>query len=516
MNDVRSIAAQSPVHATLPSLGAIIADHSILEQIGVGGFGAVYRALHRRLGREVALKILKPNQEFAGDLPQRFTREINLTVRLEHPNIVRVYDCGEDQGLLWMSMEYVRGLTLSELLKQNLQLDFPRARRICMQILSGLVSAHEQLIVHRDLKPGNIMLMRSGAEDDFVKILDFGIAKALGEGENKAVQNLTETGHSSFGTPRYMAPEQIFNKQIGPWTDVYSVGLMLYEMLVGKPAIDGDTAFEVLANQVTKPVELPTKLLFSEIGPTLQKAIHKEVSERFSSAKEFYDALRLLDANASISDNISGPTPLVGMHGDEGNRTVRSTQIPSAAFLASLQQQQAAAKPKHKLGLWLLIAALSVALIGLLLFVFLRGDNTSPAADQATQEPAVPTQTADVIIDAAPIWPPPEPAQPDLEPELAAPAVITLRLESQPSEAKVMENGEFLGLTPLDLELSPESLEPPRRFVLEKDGYLSQTFEQGPVEATSISKRIELEKKRRKPKPQENSTPEDDPGLRPR
>jgi len=162
---------------SLPTCGTFLGDFELIEELGVGGFAVVYKARQQRLEREVAVKVLLPSSaDKVSNLPQRFTREIDLVKRLEHPNIVRLYDFGQTEtGLLWMAMELVRGPELHDELRRCGRLSVKRTRNLGLQILSGLAEAHEMRIVHRDLKPGNIMLTRKGAQRDFVKILDFGV-----------------------------------------------------------------------------------------------------------------------------------------------------------------------------------------------------------------------------------------------------------------------------------------------------------------------------------------------------
>ncbi|MDX9723625.1 MAG: serine/threonine-protein kinase [Myxococcota bacterium] len=308
------MSADGPKKEEVLSAGAIIGDHEIVELIGRGGFGEVYRAVQRRLRREVAIKVVSSTwARTVPDLPQRFKREIDLASRLEHPNIFRIYDCGEsDDGVLWMAMEFIRGDTLSERLTRDIQLDFVTARHITLQILSGLMAAHEQLIIHRDLKPGNIMLTRQGIDENFVKILDFGIGKALGEAENKALQNLTQHGQAGQGTPRYMAPEQIRSEDLGPWTDLYAVGLIFYEMLMGRPAVEGRSLYEVLANQMNNPIRLPTGLACSPVGAILQRALDKNPHERYQTAQAFFEQLCAITHDPDSNEMLSASSPIVG------------------------------------------------------------------------------------------------------------------------------------------------------------------------------------------------------------
>lgn len=283
----------------LPSEGTKIGEYEVLSPIGEGSYSVVFLSHHERLDREVALKIMRPSAvRRSPGLPQRFLREIDMVSHLEHPNIVRLYDFGESEdGLLWMATEVIRGRMLSTILQGEGALPFERARRVALQTLSGLVQAHESGIVHCDLKPDNVMLTRKGAEPDWVQLLDFGIAQIVtAEGEWAS-----EEKGAVQGTPRYMAPEQFKHEGIGPHTDVYALGLVLYEMLVGRPAIEGETLTEVLRQIMQVPLVFPEGLEGTEIAEIIRCATSRRWQERYASAMAMYRALEACrDPNAAI------------------------------------------------------------------------------------------------------------------------------------------------------------------------------------------------------------------------
>ncbi len=510
------------LEALLPTPGATIGEYQIMEEIGLGGFGAVFRAFQPRLKRDVAVKVVLPALSKTPDTVQRFMREIDLAARLEHPNVVRLYDYGQSaNGLLWMSMEYVKGVTLSEVLRSQHRLPFQLARHIILQVLSGLIEAHEQLIIHRDLKPGNVMLTRKGGDEHHVKVLDFGIGKALGASENQAMQNLTETGAGGFGTPRYMAPEQIYNKDLGPWTDVYPVGLILYEMLVGSPAVAGDNAFEVLANQVTKPIHLPNQILLSSLGPVLQRAIEKDAAYRYRSAQDFFDALQALTQDPFDSPNASGPMPPIAAMGDDANQTVRPGFAPEVQRdhghppASPLHRPPSAPRPQRAVPLAVWLVAVAVFAVGITLVLVSVLSRSTPAEDHPAATPPTPTPVATAPAQVDPETPPepPSPAAPETtaapEPqpptEFAAAAAadalppLRLHLQSQPTAAEVSENGKVLGVTPLSLELARDSLASGRTFVLKKRGYHDHTHIQHDSAEESITQEIALRALPKKP-----------------
>ena len=296
----------------LPKPGAILGDFEVRQQLGVGGFSVVYLARHRKLEREVAMKVLVPDAtEDTKRLFGNFEREINIVRRLEHPNIVRLYDHGEtEEGLPWMAMELVRGEDLGNLLARKGALTPWRAQRLILQVLSALAEAHRMSIVHRDLKPANIMLTCKGAERELVKLLDFGIAKALGESEDQDLHNLTKKQGGIFGTPAYMPPEQLRSEGVGPHTDVYSIGLILYEMIVGHPAFDGNSTYDVLLKQIQEPVTFPEWLIGHPLEAVIQRATEKNPEDRYRDAMAFYEALEAVPLHGDSTALTSQDLPI--------------------------------------------------------------------------------------------------------------------------------------------------------------------------------------------------------------
>ncbi|MEO1269891.1 MAG: serine/threonine-protein kinase, partial [Myxococcota bacterium] len=278
-----------------PQLGEVLAGHYRLESvIGRGGFGIVYKATHLDINRTIALKVLL--REWINQDPElaiRFRRESLLASRLRHPNTITLYDHGQcDNGMLYMSMEYVEGRTLSSVLREESPITPARLVPIMRQILSSLSEAHSQGIVHRDLKPSNIMLTPDvDGRTEFVKVLDFGVAKALSSQlltSPDMAQTLTQAGRFC-GTPRYMAPEQFRGGPISPSCDLYALGLIALELLTGKPAIRGRSMVDIIVAQVTEPdlVIPPTVNISNALRQTLNRALRKTPEERYASAEQF-------------------------------------------------------------------------------------------------------------------------------------------------------------------------------------------------------------------------------------
>lgn len=286
-----------------PMIGTIIADkYIIIALINEGGMGAVYRALQTPIGREVALKVLRAELRESEQGGDRFIREARAVARLQHPNIINLHDFGFDHTKHpYMVMEYAPGVSMTRWLLDE-KLTFDRILHVIRQILSALQEAHECGIVHRDLKPENMIIAKSGTDRDFVKLLDFGIARVINEGVTKS---LTREGEV-FGTPHYMAPEQARGeKNIGPPADVYAVGIMLFEMLTGEQPYDAPTPLAVLFQHINEPLPPVTPRPGVSFPPAVAEVVRiataKEVKDRYQSSAEFLKALDQAAPHGSVS-----------------------------------------------------------------------------------------------------------------------------------------------------------------------------------------------------------------------
>ncbi len=285
------------VVAQLPQPGDRIGDFEITGQLGTGGHAIVLSARQIKMKRDVAIKMLLPIVVQRNPrITQRFLREIDLVGRISHPNLVMLYDAGEtEHGVPWMATELVRGTDLKTLLEEELFLEPERAICLGLQVLAGLSEAHEHMIVHRDITPHNIMLTGAGLERELVKIVDFGIGKALGGGVHEASDPVTSLGNDLPTSPHYSPPEVLRREESGPRGDVYSAGLVILEMLTGRRAVEGDTIYEVYARQVSNPIEGPEWLAYSPLGPVLARATLKDPARRYPSAVEFRAAVAEID-----------------------------------------------------------------------------------------------------------------------------------------------------------------------------------------------------------------------------
>ncbi len=283
----------------LPQEGDLIGHRfRIMDLIGSGGFGTVFRALQENVGREVALKFLAPSVAKDPVNIERFRREAFHVSQLRHPNTITLYDYGQtDDGLFYMVMELLEGEALSGLIQREGAMEQGRAAHVFIQILKSLSEAHQRGLVHRDLKPENIHLCEMFGELDYVKVLDFGVAKmtSFDGGDDESEAKLTKAGRI-FGTPMYMSPEQACAEPITTATDIYALGLLLFEMMTGLPPVTGRNRMDVIHKQIRDEVpKLTKKLKGTPIGDVIRKATRKAPEERYQDAFEiteaFYEAI---------------------------------------------------------------------------------------------------------------------------------------------------------------------------------------------------------------------------------
>ena len=266
--------------------------YRILQIIGQGGFGAVYKAQHTATGDTVAIKLLRTEVAESEGVAARFRHEAKATSRLKHPNTVRVFDFGQmDDGNLFLAMEFLEGRTFTELMRSEGPLEPKRLVHIAVQVLKSLSEAHSKSLIHRDLKPDNIFLQQVHGEPDFVKVLDFGIAKSLA---GNASVDVTSTG-AIIGTPRYMSPEQARGVPVDARTDLYALGIILYEGLSGVAPFLADSPLSMLLRRVQ---EAPPRVHDALALPTPQGvcdavllALGRDPIERFASADAMAAAL---------------------------------------------------------------------------------------------------------------------------------------------------------------------------------------------------------------------------------
>jgi len=311
--------------------------YTLTAKIGAGGMGVVYKATQGAVERDVAIKVLLPELVNDESLVARFHLEAKAASRLVHPNTITVYDFGQHEDLLFIAMEYLEGVSLSQVLRQG-PMPPGRCVKIMLQMLRSLAEAHKKGVIHRDIKPDNIFLVEIGDETDFVKVLDFGVAKLHGTNQQKT---LTQVG-MIFGTPTYMSPEQARCQPLDSRSDIYALGVLMYEMLLGVCPFTAEEPVGLLLKHVTEPP--PT---FEEVHPELQvpkplevwvmKALEKDRADRFETADEMANQLEAIAHDLQITFRttalpiMQGATPRTPVPGVPSTEEVMKTQ--AADFL---------------------------------------------------------------------------------------------------------------------------------------------------------------------------------------
>ncbi len=428
----------------------------LLEEIGVGGMGSVYRAVQRSVGRYVAVKMLLPEHASNASGLARFVREANVIARLTHPNIVQLIDFGRDrQGNLLLVMELLEGEALRTLLRREGRLPADRAVVIAAQCLQALRTAHAAGVIHRDLKPENVFVHRTD-DGDHVKVLDFGVAKITEADVGDVNANHTAQG-SMVGTLRYMAPEQVAGEAPDQRIDVYAMGVVLYEMLSGGLPYDGRDRF-VLLRQIIAEAPVPLLARAPDVpGPlaeVVMRAIAKQPSERFANVEEFRRALLPMLGQDMARWMVSGESS--GRFGGSGSGVVpagavtttgrlsnpsASTPIAHSEELRLAMREATHSSPgtppaSSRKGLWLAVLLAATVALALSVAVLMR----PPAAAPVTPGTGTTTMTAPVVVPVAIAAPPP-------------PAAVAHRMvvvQTTPPGAQVVEGAatELCAATP--------------------------------------------------------------------
>jgi serine/threonine-protein kinase len=281
--------AETMLPASRLGIGSVLANrYEIRQQLGAGGMGVVYRAFDRELQEPVAIKTLKPDLVGDANLLERFKQEIRLARKITHPNVVRTHDLGEHEGTYFITMEFVEGTSLDELLKRRGALPLDVTLTIGRQLLRALDVAHGQGVVHRDIKPQNLVVDAQG----FLKVMDFGIARLV-EGRGPKDAALTAEG-SIIGTPEYMAPEQLMGQPVDGRADLYATGAVLYECVTGKRLVEGNSFATLLLKAVQEPapdVRVTAPKTPEPLARAIKRALEKKPDDRFPTAVAFAEAL---------------------------------------------------------------------------------------------------------------------------------------------------------------------------------------------------------------------------------
>lgn len=286
------------------SIGKVIGNYKISQEIGHGGMGKVYKAIHLSLERIVAIKMIHPKLLSNNEMVARFYSEAKIQAKLNHPNIVTVYDFFEFEDNHYIIMEFVEGESVSNIINHQGAFDVDYGTKIILQILEGMSYAHKKNVIHKDIKTSNFILTSTN-----VQITDFGIAQIVGDTE------LASEGGGVIGTPKYMAPEMILGKKIDHRADIYSLGISFYELITGRVPFTttGKSDFEVRKAQVEAPPPLPTEInprIPKEIENIILKALSKNTNDRFSSVDEFIEAIIETNKSGLTTDSFDHISPV--------------------------------------------------------------------------------------------------------------------------------------------------------------------------------------------------------------
>ena len=385
-----------------PLIGETLADRYIIEEcIGEGGMGQVYRAKHTRMSRRFAIKVLYGDLAADNVMRARFSREAEAASRLTHPNLVAVTDFGETaEGLLYLAMEFLDGPLLGNVILHEAPFDSDRTLALFRQMTAGLEHAHDQDLVHRDFKPTNVIVTDT-ADGEVAKILDFGIARLL---EDTGAHTLTTQG-ALIGTPAFMAPEQASGEKVDQRTDLFSLGIVLYQMASGRLPFDGDPMAVLRQNMVAEPppmsIRVPGLSVDFRVESMALKLMAKDPAKRYQSAREVINAIdewwvppRARKASTSSGIQVAGQSnPQLRLRSLDHAPTLDAsgaieTRSPSAALeLTPAPALATTGSRKKRVALFGLVAAVCVALV-------LWGVTGSGDGEAKTSQPLASTETS--------------------------------------------------------------------------------------------------------------------------
>jgi serine/threonine-protein kinase len=458
-----------------PYVGKTIDGRYVVDRVlGEGGMGVVYAARHKVIDKRVAIKVLRRDMANDNELNERFLQEARAASAIGNQHIVDISDFGKlADGSTYFVMEFLDGKGLGSLLtEQRGPMPVPRLCRIAKQIAQGLSAAHAATIVHRDLKPDNVMLIARGRDRDFVKILDFGIAKVGG-----ATKRMTRAG-SVFGTPHYMSPEQAAGAPVDHRTDIYALGVILYEMASGKVPFDADNFMGILTQHMYK-APVPIRALVPEVNvpagldAIVLKCLTKKPEGRYPGMDELVADLEKLE-HGVLPDAV-------------GEMMARSGgfNVPADYFRSSAMPAPVPASPAQRPKRWPLYATIAAVAsgVGLVGVIFARSA-VSPAQTSSVASPAgagamnsvtvgaPPRGGAGSVASPPPVAPTPATAAAPAPAASLAPIMHEVLLTVSPGDATISRDGTDLGPAPLVLHLSEgESA----TLVLTRKGYKTKT-----------------------------------------
>jgi serine/threonine-protein kinase len=448
-----------------PYVGKTIDGRYVVERVlGEGGMGVVYAGKHKVIGKNVAIKVLRNEMASDKEVSERFVQEARAASAIGNPHIIDISDFGTlPDGSTYFVMEFLAGKSLSAVISEvGGPMPVPRLSSIAKQIGQALSAAHTVNIVHRDLKPDNVMLVARGSEKDFVKILDFGIAK-VGGGTNK----VTRAG-SIFGTPHYMSPEQAAGAAVDHRTDIYALGVILYEMATGRLPFDADNFMGILTQHMYKS-PVPMRALVPEVGvpagldAIVLKCLTKKPEGRYQSMDELVADFEKLDKGL-LPDAVQ---ELMARSG--------GFNVPADYFRTpSMMPAPVPASPSLPKQRWPMYAAIGgggvVAAIAVVLFLGRGGGDPAHAQPATSSAQTAAASTPSSTAAAAPI--PSTTAPATAQEQAAAPAKHQVLVSVIPPDATIVRDGNDLGGAPVAIELNEGEH---ASLVVSRKGYKTKT-----------------------------------------
>ncbi len=335
--------------------GQNVGQYRIIEQLGQGGMATVFKAYHPALDRYIAIKVLHPAFKEDASFLTRFHREARIVAKLDHPSIIPIYDFAEEAGTPYLIIRYVEGKTLKAV-QHDRALPLDQLLPIIRAVTGALAYAHEQGVLHRDIKPSNIMI----SNDAHVYLADFGLARMAQAGESTLSQDML------IGTPQYISPEQAKGEAISERSDIYSLGVVLFEMLVGRVPFSADTPYSIIHDHIYAPLPMPRSLnpnLSPELERVLLKALAKDPADRFASARELMSAFEQAAASADPALLALPPAPL-GVPAPSKSSAARTTTPAPTAPMPAPAPKRAALSP---------LSCAIIGVVGLLLAIVIGG-----------------------------------------------------------------------------------------------------------------------------------------------
>jgi serine/threonine-protein kinase len=433
-----------------PLIGQVIAERFRIEaRVGSGGMGAVYRAEQIGMERRIALKVLRPQYSDNEGVRRRFHLEALAASRLTHPNTIRIYDFGEtDEQVLYIAMEFLKGRGLATVIGTEKVLSVKRLIHLMSKVCESLAEAHRNNVVHRDLKPDNIFLCVVENDSDYVKVLDFGVAKIITEANQGRAGTLTEAGHL-FGTPRYMAPEQCRSELVDGRTDIYALGVIMFQCLTGVLPFSDENPIGIMMWHLQRDPPpfmhaSPTIRVPEPIEAIVQRCMKKDPNLRFDTVEDLRKAL------LRVGDGLSEEWESVQRRGPEELEKMDLSEAQTALAYPQDQKTQVA-RPIENVGLskhWVRWMAFVLVLgTGLGAYLYLRSGQLPVPATPNLSAVIAPVQALSMEVPAK---------------------THRLGIESTPADVEVWHGTRLLGRTPLSLRRKPGEKV---RFNLKNDGY---------------------------------------------